>query len=253
MGETKTEPLVSVITAMYNSEKYIAETIQSVLSQTYQNWEMLIVDDKSTDKSLAIAGEFAKSDARIKIFPLHKNHKLPAEPRNVATDNAGGKYIAFLDSDDTWYPEKLATQIHQMEYNQWEICFSGYMKKYEDNAGKKKCINVPAAVSYYDMLKTNSIGNLTAVYNVEKLGKLKQANRFFEDYIMWLQVLRKGFIAHGIQKPLATYRVHSKSNSYNKFRNLKEQWSIYREIVGLNLVRSCWYFFHYSFNGLKKL
>jgi len=253
MGEPTSQPLVSVITAMYNSEKYVAETIKSVIGQTYQNWEMLIVDDKSTDNSLTIAKAFAEADDRIKIFRLERNHKLPYAARNLGTENANGKYIAFLDSDDFWHPQKLEIQIGQMETNNWVISFTSYCKQYESKPGKKKFIKVPNKVSYSDMLKTNSIGNLTAIYNVVKLGKLKQEEDFFEDYIMWLKILSKGFEAYGIQDALATYRVHNKSNSHNKIKAAKAQWSVYRRVLGLNLFDSIWYFLNYSVNGIRKV
>ncbi len=246
------EPLVSIVTSMYNSERFIRETIQSVVGQTYRNWEMNIVDDNSTDNSFEIAQSYSKTDKRIKVFKLDQNHKMPYAARNFGIDRSNGKYIAFLDSDDLWHSQKLGVQIPLMEKNQWAISFTNYSKKYEGNPSKKKIIVAPNKVTYSDLLKTNSIGNLTAVYNVEKLGKVKQINHLYEDYIMWLHILKKGFEAYGIKDTLATYRVHAKSYSNNKIHMARVQWKIYRKILKLNLFQSAWYFLNYALNGIKK-
>ncbi|HEX6915556.1 MAG TPA: glycosyltransferase family 2 protein [Chitinophagaceae bacterium] len=253
IAEGASTPLVSVITALYNSGQYINEAIDSVLEQTYPNWEMLIVDDGSTDESAEIVAARAAADSRIRFFQLPKNHGMPFAARNLATANAAGKYIAFLDSDDMWMPEKLEKQVAFMERNDYPISFTGYNKQYEGNAGRKKFIAAKSVVTYRDLLKTNHIGCLTAMYNAEKTGKLEQHPHKYEDYIMWLQVLKKGYKAYGLNEALAVYRVHSGSISTNKLRMALINWKIYRNIMKLGVLSASWYFLHYCYYGLKKI
>jgi teichuronic acid biosynthesis glycosyltransferase TuaG len=247
-------PLVSVITPLYNTEDYIAETIGSVLKQDYTNWEMIIVDDCSTDGSASVVERFARQDPRIRYFRLDKNYGAPYAARNFATGKAAGRFIAFLDSDDLWSPEKLRVQVSFMLANSYAISFTAYRKLYETDAAREKVITVPGVVNYRELLKTNHIGCLTAMYDVTKTGKLLQPGpQYHEDYIMWLQTLKKGFKAYGINQVLATYRVHKKSISTNKFKMAVVTWNIYRKNMKLNLLNAIWYFLHYSINGLKKV
>lgn len=247
-------PLVSVITPLYNSEDYIAETIESVINQEYTHWEMIIVDDCSTDGSAAIVERYARQDSRVKYYRLDKNYGAPYAARNLATEKASGRFIAFLDSDDLWSPEKLRIQVGFMLRHGYAISFTAYRKIYEMDESREKTITVREVVDYKQMLKTNHIGCLTAMYDTSKTGKLLQPGpQFHEDYIMWLQTLKKGFKAYGINQVLATYRVHRKSISTNKFKMAVVTWNIYRKNMKLNLLNAIWYFLHYSINGLKKV
>jgi teichuronic acid biosynthesis glycosyltransferase TuaG len=249
------QPLVSVITPLFNSEPYIQSTIESVLNQTYTNWEMIIVDDCSEDKSAEIVLRFAAADQRIKYHKLEKNYGAPYAARNFATSQAKGTFIAFLDSDDLWHKEKLEKQISFMQTDQLEISFTAYSKIYlSDPAKKSKIITVPAVVNFKSLLKTNHIGCLTAIYDVRKVGKLFQPGpQYHEDYIMWLKTLRKGFKAYGLNEVLAEYRVHRNSISNNKIKMARVTWNIYRKTMELNALQSAWYFLNYSFNGIKKV
>jgi teichuronic acid biosynthesis glycosyltransferase TuaG len=248
------QPLVSIITAMYNSEAYIDSTIESVISQTYQLWEMIIVDDCSTDKSAELVLEWAKKDTRIKYYKLEKNFGAPYAARNFATSKAQGQFIAFLDSDDLWLSEKLEKQLAFMTLNDHEISFTAYSKLYEANPEKKKVINVPAEVDFEELLKTNHIGCLTAMYNVIKVGKLSQPGpQYHEDYIMWLKTLQKGYKAYGLNEILAFYRVHNKSISTNKLKMAGVTWNIYRQSIGLSFFKSLRCFLSYAINGFRKV
>lgn len=250
----KIEPIVSVITAMYNSEKYINATIDSVLAQTFDNWEMIIVDDGSTDRSAEIVRTRSSADERIKFYQLSRNHGMPFAARNLATEKAQGRYIAFLDSDDRWLPEKLERQLQFMSENKYPVTFTSYSKVYEEEKAKTKVINIQKKIiSFEDLLKTNHIGCLTAMYDVKQTGKLIQYEHKYEDYIMWLLLLKKGFKAYGMNEVLGIYRVHKKSISTNKFKMARINWKIYRNIMKLDIFMSSWYFVHYCLNGWKKI
>ncbi len=242
--------LVSIITPSYKSEKFILQTIESVFSQTYQNWEMIIVDDCSPDNANKIIGNYTKKDSRIKLIKLEKNIG-PANARNEGIKQAQGKYIAFLDSDDIWLPTKLEKQIIFMQDNDLAVICSSYHTIDED--GKK--INtrvVKESFSYSDMLKSNHIGNLTGIYDCDKLGKIYMDDVGHEDYTLWLKVMKKVGITKAIIEPLAEYRILSNSLSGNKIKSAKWTWNIYRNIIGLNILKSSYYFIHYIVNALRK-
>lgn len=243
--------LVSIITPNYNSEKFIAETIDSVLSQTYSNWEMIIVDDVSSDKGIEIAQKYINCDDRIKLIKLEKNSG-PAVARNRAIEEAKGRYIAFLDADDLWSPKKLETQISFMNKRQCGLSYTSYNLINEDGVSLGKFI-VPGHISYTDLLKTNSIGCLTAMYDTEVIGKTYFPNIIKkQDFALWLQILQRIDRAEGVIESLATYRIRKVSVSSNKIKNTVFIWKIFREHIQLNLGKSIYYFIHYTVNGLKK-
>lgn len=242
--------LVSIITPSYNSEKYISETIESVLTQTYSNWEMLIVDDMSTDDSLQIIKAYTKKDSRIKLIRSERNLG-PAKARNRAIKEANGKYIAFLDSDDIWLHNKLEKHLTLMQENNIYLSYSAYYTM--NNQGDILSIfPVKKKINYHDMLKTSTIGTLTTVYNARKLGKFYFETLGHEDYIMKLQILKVIPHAEGINEPLAKYRIHEQSLSSNKLHAALWQWNIYRKVEKLPLFRSIYYFLHYAYYGIFK-
>lgn len=244
------EPLVSIITPLYNSEKYIAETIESVLAQTYSNWEMIIVDDCSKDNSTKIVEEYQKKDRRIKLYRNEIN-KGVSYTRNRAIDLSQGKYIAFLDSDDLWKKEKLEKQIKFMEEKNVVLSYTAYEKINEDGS-KRGEVRVPDKLDYEELLKNCLIGFLTAIYRKEELKDFKFINSKAEDYIFWLSILKKIEYAYGINEILASYRVLNNSRSSNKIDIVKFHWKIYRKIEKLSLLRSIYYYFIYIKRGLKR-
>ncbi len=243
--------LVSIITPSYKSEKFISDTIETVLNQTYQNWEMIIVDDKSPDNSNKIIEQYVKKDSRIKLIKLEKNSG-PAMARNKAIEKAQGRYIAFLDADDLWKSEKLEKQIKFMQENELVFTYSSYDLIDEDGKGLGTFIT-KEEISYKEMLKTCSVGCLTAIYDTQKLGKvympliLKR-----QDYGLWLKILKEIKMTQGILEPLATYRILENSVSSNKFKAAQYQWKIYREVEKLDIFFSMYYFIHYAINGIIK-
>lgn len=244
--------LVSIIMPNYNSEKYIVETIESVRSQTLQDWEMVIVDDCSIDGSVEIAQRFTEIDERISLIRFKSNLGV-AMARNRAIAAARGRYIAFLDSDDLWKPEKLEKQIAFMEHKKYALTYSGY--DLIDEAGNYYGVTFcpPSRVSYDNMLKTCSIGCLTAMYDTVELGKVYMPLiKKGQDYATWLKILKQIPFAYGLEESLALYRRRKQSISSNKLRALIHQWKIYREIEDIDLLSTFHYMGYYIFNGLVK-
>ncbi|HIF9279597.1 TPA: glycosyltransferase family 2 protein [Photobacterium damselae] len=245
-------PLVSVITPSYNCEKTISKTIESVINQSFSNWEMIIVDDCSSDSTRDIVRNYANNDSRIKLVERQWNAG-PAIARNVAIENAQGRYIAFLDSDDQWLNQKLEKQILFMQENDIELSYSSY-NKYDFNGNHLGVYKPPVKVNYNDMLKSNRIGCLTAIYDSEKLGKVYMPNiSKRQDLGLWLRILKKVPYAYGMEEVLADYlAVQPNSVSSNKINAAKYQWRLYREIEMLSLKDSTKNFLSYAYLGYKK-
>lgn len=244
--------LVSIITPSYNSAKFIENTINSVLKQTYQNWEMIIVDDVSKDNTIDIIKEYVKKDNRIKLVQLTSNSGA-AVARNTAIENAKGRFIAFLDSDDLWVAEKLEKQINFMLRNNYSFTYTNYNLIDEDNVKYGKTFKAKKEVTYHDLLKTCSIGCLTVIYDSAKLGKIYMPLiRKRQDYGLWLKILKIIPKAYCLEESLAIYRTHQNSISSNKKNAALYQWKIYREVEKLNILLSVYFFVHYAINGLIK-
>lgn len=246
--------LVSIITPCYNSNEFISETIKSVQAQTYTNWEMLIVDDCSTDNSEQYIKEFVQRDSRIQFFKTDHPSGSPTLPRNIGIMHAKGRFIAFLDSDDLWLPLKLEEQIKLFEDKTIALVFSNYEKITVEGIRSNRKIVAPSFTSYKKMLKENVIGCLTAIYDVSKVGKMYFSEIKHEDYVMWLSILKKGFIAKNTNSIVALYRIQNNSLSSNKLKVFSWTWNIYRNVEHLNLIQSCYFFMHYAVRaGIKYL
>lgn len=243
-------PLVSIITPVFNSEKYLRLTMESVLNQTYQNWEMILADDCSTDSSYSIAQEFALKDKRFISLRLPKNSGT-ATARNAALELAAGKYIAFIDSDDLWLPAKLEKQLLFMKENSLVFTFCSYFV-IDENGKRNASFGVPEKISYKDLLYTNCVGNLTAIYDAEFYGKVNLTAIRYEDYVLWLSLLKKVKYTLGQTLYLAEYRKYSSSYSSNKLKTIGWQWNIYRKIEKFGFIKSLYYLFFYSFYGVMK-
>jgi teichuronic acid biosynthesis glycosyltransferase TuaG len=242
--------LVSIITPSYNSAKFIKQCIESVIAQTYTNWEMLIVDDYSADNSLQILKKY--NDKRIQLIELDKNVGA-SESRNVAIRKAKGKYIAFLDSDDLWEPQKLEKQISFMETEGIAFSFSTYQPMSDDESKLYSIIHAPKIVTYSSYLKKTIIGCLTVVIDREKTGGFEMPNiRSSHDMALWLLIMRRGFDAYGLDENLARYRIVSTSNTANKWRAAKDVWKVYRQFEKLSFFYSIWCFLNYAFNAIIK-
>jgi teichuronic acid biosynthesis glycosyltransferase TuaG len=244
--------LVSIITPSYNSAKFIKQCIESVIAQTYINWEILIVDDCSRDNSCLAIKKFATQEGRIRYFLLDENIGSAAA-RNVAIRQAKGKYIAFLDSDDLWGPQKLEKQISFMEKEDIAFSFSTYQPMSEDGSKLYSIIHAPKIVTYSSYLRNTIIGCLTVVIDREKTGDFEMPNiRSSHDMALWLLIMRRGFEAYGLDENLARYRIVSTSNTASKWHAAKDVWKIYREVEKLSFFYSSWCFLNYAFNALIK-
>lgn len=220
--------LVSIVTASYNSSCFIAKTIESVLSQTYSHWELLITDDASTDDTVAIIEKYATIDSRIKIFRMMKN-KGAGVCRNNSIEKARGRFIAFCDSDDYWASTKLEKQLSFMMQNQYELTYTSYHVINEQGVkvGRVKC---KKSITYKSLLQDNGIGCLTVIYDASKLGKCYMPTmRKRQDWCLWLSIIKKTRYAYGLQEYLATYRKRKGSVSFNKIEMLKYNYRVYHE------------------------
>lgn len=234
---------VSIITPLYNSEEFISETIDSVLSQSYNNWEMIIVDDCSTDNGVNIVKEYQRENEKIKLIQLDKNSGA-AVARNKAIRKSKGRYIAFLDSDDCWNPEKLKKQISFIKKNDYAFTYTNYQKMSESGELMEEIVKSPSKLDYKKALHTNYIGCLTAIYDTKKLDKIYMPEmRKRQDYGLWLKILKK-VDGYGLDKNLAYYRLRNNSVSSNKFKLIKYNWKLYRDFENLSILRSAYYIFY---------
>lgn len=246
--------LVSIIMPAYNAENLIEDSINSILSQTYRNFELIVIDDCSKDQTVRIVEQFILKDSRIKIIKNIKN-KGVAETRNVGLDQAKGEYVAFLDSDDKWDNNKLEKQLKILkESNDVDVVYGSYYRFNSD--GVKNVVKVPNLLDKKELLKGNPIGNLTAIYNFKKYPEIRQKKIGHEDYLFWLEIFNsspdvKGI---GIQEPIAYYRVaeDGKNLSGNKLKAARWTWGIYRKHLKLNLMSSLFYFSIYIFRAVMK-
>lgn len=245
--------MVSIVVPCYNSQSYIASTIKSVLQQSYSDWELIIVDDCSDDNSLSIIQNFVRQDARIKCFKTFKSSGSPVLPRNIGIEKANGRYIAFLDSDDIWLPNKLENQLKMFKrHGDMAISFTNYEKISEDGKRNARIIKAPIMITYKELLFGNVIGCSTAVYDTMKVGKVYFQNYHHEDYILWLDILKCGYVARNSNSVEALYRVRNHSVSSNKIKALSWQWNIYRNIEKVGLLRSFYYFINYAYKAFRK-
>ena len=244
--------LVSIITPSYNSAKFIAETIQSVQNQTYQNWEMIIVDDGSSDETENVVLSIIQKDNRIQFHKLSQNSG-PAVARNTGIEKASGDYMTFIDADDIWFPTFIENNIKTIQETGIPFVFSSYKRANEQLEFVYSDFIVPNKVSYSVILKSNSISCLTAFVDIKKLGKkYMPLIRKRQDMGLWLNYLKVIPFAHGIQKTQAIYRIRENSLSRKKSDLIKYQWQFYREVEKLNVFESSYYMLHWMYRGFMK-
>ncbi|MGP4070383.1 glycosyltransferase family 2 protein [Halobacillus sp. B29] len=250
MKNSYNSQLVSIIMPAYNSEKYINEAITSVAKQTYQNWELLIIDDCSHDKTIKTIKNY--NDNRIKLITLKDNSGV-ANARNVGISTAKGRYLAFLDSDDKWDSNKLSKQLDFMKRHKYSFTFTSYewIDEYGNRLNKK--INAPKEVDYKNLLYGNPIGCLTVLIDRFHINDIKMPNIKHEDYATWLNVLKMEKInAYGMQESLAYYRKTSSSLSSNKLKTIFWTWNIYRSSQCLSVSKSIKCLYMYIYKTSKK-
>lgn len=251
--EEKAE-LCSIIMPAYNNEKYIAQAIESVLNQNYTNWELIIINDCSTDNTEQIIKSYQQKDTvnkRIKLINLMQN-KGVANARNTGIQNAKGKYIAFLDADDIWQKEKLYKQIQKLKSTNANITYTAYLMIDETGQTIKER-RIKETLQLKDLLKENSIIFSSVVCKKESIVKKQFKSEWYhEDYVFLLDLAKEGKCFKGINEILMQYRVHQKGRSFNKQTAAKYRWKIYREYLGMSLLQSLYYFVVYAWNGIRK-
>ena len=242
---------VSIIIPMYNSEKYIAKTIESVQAQTYTDWEIIVMDDLSSDRSAQIVQSYAKWDERIHYY-LEKQKSGVAKARNDAMEKADGRYLAFLDSDDMWIPQKLERELKLMKQKNVPFVYGG-CEVIDENGNKTgKIRKVPEQIDYEKLLHGNVIPCLTVLIDRQAVGTFQMPQMGHEDYATWLNILKKVPKACGINEPIAYYRMSHQSVSSNKLKAVKWTWNIYRKNQKLSVGKSLWYLTGHITQALKK-
>lgn len=251
--KTKTEkgPLVSIVVPVYNAADFIDDTIHSVLGQSYENWELIIVDDHSTDKTLEVVRQFKCE--KIKVITLARNSGV-AKARNRGVSAARGRYICFLDADDLWQPSKLKHQVEFMKEKDCAFSFTSYV--FADAKGRPngKVVRVPSEITYRQALKNTTIWTSTVMLDMKKLSKkdLKMPDVRSEDTATWWRILKKIEKAYGMKEVTAIYRRSGKTLSSNKAVAIRRIWNLYRKCEGLNLIRSSVNFMGWAFNAVRR-
>lgn len=243
-------PLVSVVMPSYNSFYSIERSVLSVLSQTYLNLELIIIDDGSEDETRSLLKRMASIDSRIKLV-LNDINVGVAKARNQAIGMAVGDYIAFLDSDDIWLPFKLESQINIMISKGKYVSHTSYVRKDQDLNKSLGIVIAKKCVTYLDMLSDNYIGNLTGIYNCKVLGKIYQESVGHEDYLMWLDIIRKAD-SIGLEGVMAEYRVSNSSLSSNKFKAVLWHYNILRYRVEVSKLESFKFTLRYIYRAIRK-
>ena len=248
----ESQPLVSVIMPCYNMENYVADSIASVQRQTYPHWELLIVDDASTDRTASIVTHLAEHDEKIHIV-VKAQHSGIADTRNQCIQMAKGRFLAFLDADDIWHPEKMETQLRFMLDNNVGFTYTTYDWIDEEGHTLNKFINTIGNLDYEKYLRNTIIGCSTVMINTDIVGKVVVPNfRTSEDTATWLNILKKGFLAYAIDKPLTSYRIRLQSASSNKLKASSDLWRVYRQQEKLSLFKALGCFISYAYNAVKK-
>lgn len=251
MIESRQENLVSIITPAYQCSKVIDETIKSVLEQTYPNWEMLIAEDCSIDNTQEIIERWTKVDSRIKLIKLSKNSG-PAMARNAALSQAKGRWVAFLDSDDMWLPKKLEYCLQFAREKNALFIYTGF-RRISSNTGEiGRYIKVPSTLIYKQLLGNTAIATSTVLLDVTSIGQIRMRKTYYDDFDCWLQILKNGITAHGLDVDLMRYRVMEESVSRNKRKSALKVWRAYRDLEELSIPLSIWYFTQYAIRGILK-
>lgn len=243
--------LVSIVTPAFNASSFIEKAIESVIGQTYPHWELIVTDDCSSDKTSDIVTRFADRDQRIQLI-TQKINQGPAMARNASLERARGRFIAFLDSDDWWLPQKLERQLAFMFDGQKVLSYTQFRRVDQNGENPGREIEVPARLTYKRLLGNTAIATSTAIVDRKQTGDLRMIKTYYDDFALWLKLLRTGVVAEGLQEDLMRYRVVKGSVSRGKFNSAHKVWKTYRDIEGLGLLRSSVSFSLYTYNAIRK-
>lgn len=237
-------PLVTVIMPSFNAERFIVESIDSVIAQTVEDWELIVVDDASTDATTAIVAACRRRDSRIRLLPQRTNRGA-AGARNLGLDHARGEWIGFIDSDDVWYPQKIAKQTAAMEASHADLSYTGYERRRDDRAA---IVSVPDTVRYEQLLRRCLIACSTGMVRRATCGAVRMPPiRRRQDHGYWLELLRDGSrTAVGVNEPLVSYRLHRGSLSANKLVAAAYSWKLLRQVERMPFAKALWYFGGYA-------
>ena len=249
------QELISIVVPVYNAEKFIKETLKTVINQTYKNWELILVDDASTDNSVKLINDFVRKDKRIKLYD-HKGKNLGAGPtRNLGTKHARGRYVAFLDADDLWHPEKLERQLNFVKQNDAAFICTSYEFAFFNGKPSGVKVIVPDKAKYRQVLTNVTVWTSTVMFDMKKLTKsdimMPNVPRG-QDAATWWQVLKKVDHVYGLKDVLAYYRRTPSSLSANKIKAIKRTWRLYREIERYNFLLSVLYLIQHSYYATKR-
>lgn len=245
---------ISIITPVYNCEKYLRHTIESVINQTYPNWELIIIDDASTDNSLQEAMRYAKQDKRIQVHQYIYNQGVSI-CRNTGIKNATGDYVAFLDADDLWAADKLEKQLAFMKTHNADFSHTAYAFMNDDGEVMKKGkAKVSPVVGLKDYMKTTQIGMSSVMYNRRHIPDLRfPSDRMLcEDARVWMHYMRKGYHFYGLNQVLSLYRIRPHQLSHNKFKMATNTLRRYIAENNVPQYKKLFYFINYAYNGIKK-
>ncbi len=239
------DEMVSVVVPVYHAERYMEETMDCVRAQTYTNWELLLVVDGPEDPTVEVIQKYLEKtgEKRIHLFIQEKNQGA-ALARNRGMSEAKGRYIAYLDADDLWKPDKLEKEVDFMRQKDAAFAFTGYEFADEDGKGTGKVVRVPEKLTYKEALKNTTIFTTTVMFDTKKIDKamLEMPNMKSEDTALWWKVLRSGYVAYGLDENLVYYRRPSVSLSSNKIVAIKRIWNLYRQAEKLSIPYSCYNF-----------
>lgn len=246
------EPLVSVLMPAYNGENYIEKAVRSVLAQSLSDWELILIDDCSLDGTWEIACRLAQEDGRIRLYRNGQNLG-PARTRNYGLDLCRGAYVALLDCDDLWYPEKLEKQVALAKVTEADIIYCGYA--IVDENGRRQCrdFTVPESTDVAATLVQSVISCSTALLDKRIAEQYRfPVDYYHEDLALWLQILGDGRKAVGIPEILAQYRVHPQSRACEKWKVARRRWKLYRSMLGMSVGKTAYYFLQYAWEGIRK-
>lgn len=238
---------VSIITPVYNAESYLISTANSILQQTYQNWEWIVVDDCSSDNSYKILKELEKEDSRIRVFKNSKNSKAFAT-RNHALERSTGDFVAFIDADDLWLPNKLEIQLNFMVSNNYPFTYTAFRRFLHGVEGGNKVVNVPLKATYNQILRNNFIATSTVMINRRITGNFSMRDVYYDDFTLWLDLLSIIPSAYGINTGLMLYRVAPNSLSSNKIRSAIKVYNIFVNKLGFSYLKARYNFLLWALN-----
>jgi teichuronic acid biosynthesis glycosyltransferase TuaG len=243
--------LVSIITPAYRCAGVIGQTIASVLAQSYPHWELLIAEDCSPDETREVIAQWAAQDSRIRLLALPVNSG-PALARNAALEQARGRWLAFLDSDDLWLPRKLERSIEYARERDAAFVFTGFRRIPAEGGQPGRYIGVPRSLGYRQLLGNTAIATSTVLLDGARVGPVRMTRTYYDDFDCWLRLLKRGHVAAGLDEDLMRYRVMNQSVSRDKRRSAAMVWRAYRDLERLSVPASAWYFAQYALRGWLK-